>query len=59
MDDEIEVGDVVQLKSGGPLMVVWNINGSAADCEYFDVKGRHKDREISLSSLKKTHQEQE
>ena len=39
MDDEIKVGDVVMLKSGGPEMVVATILKGSAHCYWFDDKG--------------------
>lgn len=31
-----KIGDVVQLKSGGPLMTVFEIDGSSVHCRWFD-----------------------
>ncbi len=33
---ELEVGDVVQLKSGGPRMTVEEIDGKLIDCVWFE-----------------------
>lgn len=33
---DFKVGDVVQLKSGGPVMTITYIDGGKAVCEWFD-----------------------
>jgi uncharacterized protein YodC (DUF2158 family) len=44
-DMEFKVGDVVQLRSGGPRMTVQSINASTKDveCTWFDGSERFKD----------------
>ena len=42
---EIKVGDVVQLKSGGPLMTVSEIISNKVKCEWFD-KNEHKEKQF-------------
>lgn len=37
-NEAIQVGDVVQLKSGGPQMTVDEVSGEQAGCTYFDEK---------------------
>lgn len=61
MSDEIEVGDVVQLKSGGPNMTVSKIGHADmsqvgpvhAWCAWFDSKGDEKRGNFPLTSLVK------
>lgn len=40
-DMSISQGDVVKLKSGGPLMTVSIINGEEVYCEWFDSQGKY------------------
>jgi uncharacterized protein YodC (DUF2158 family) len=61
MPDEIKVGDVVQLKSGGPNMTVNEIGKPgmggtgplSAWCSWFDSKGEEKKGTFPLTSLTK------
>ncbi len=61
MPDEINVGDIVQLKSGGPDMTVNEIGHPglsrtgplSAWCSWFDGKGDEKKGTFPLTSLKK------
>ena len=48
--NQLKVGDVVELKSGGGLMTIAAINGDKAVCEWLDVKSGES-QEFSLSSL--------
>ena len=47
MDEELRVGDIVRLKSGGPEMTIEYIGKFAikdgAKCVWFDGKKRHED----------------
>ena len=38
MTDQLKVGDVVQLKSGGPVMTIQSITDSFAFCVWFEEK---------------------
>jgi uncharacterized protein YodC (DUF2158 family) len=55
MPQEIKVGDVVQLKSGGPRMTVNSVgddNGvMSAWCSWFDSKQQEKSGVFPVSSL--------
>jgi uncharacterized protein YodC (DUF2158 family) len=46
----MQPGDVVQLKSGGPLMTVHAINDAGVVCTWFD-KSNHKTATFPLSTL--------
>ena len=48
----ITVGDVVQLKSGGPTMTVAWIEDHEAYCEWFDLK-KNVGAKFALTSLTK------
>jgi len=58
MPEEFEIGDTVQLKSGGPVMTISNIgeyaglSGPGASCDWFDGKEK-KSRAFDLRTLKK------
>jgi len=57
MADQLEVGDVVQLKSGGPKMTITTIDKFAgenekAECVWFD-KSNRKDALFQLETLQK------
>ena len=51
---DINVGDVVQLKSGGPPMTVTEIgeNNNEVYCEWFDKKGEPQGRHFMIEALK-------
>ncbi|MFY9992267.1 MAG: DUF2158 domain-containing protein [Rhodoplanes sp.] len=57
LDGPIRIGDVVRLKSGGAPMVVSEINGDEAICEWH-VKDSPKTKPYKLHCLEKTHKEQ-
>lgn len=55
---DLAVGDVVELKSGGPLMTIYNFNNdrTKALCEWFNVTGgvyEHKEHLFRVDVLKK------
>ena len=50
--DKINAGDVVQLKSGGPLMTVRFVDGDQAYCEWFD-KSKNEGAKFALLQLEK------
>jgi len=52
MPDQIEVGSVVQLKSGGPRMTVTSFLGDRVVCSWFDSGGKHGSDSFPLSALK-------
>jgi len=59
MADEIKPGDVVQLKSGGPKMVVYDIQPEQYSsqpsvwCEWFDDKKQPQKGPFKLISVQK------
>lgn len=59
MSDEIAVGDVVKLKSGGPLMTVVTIDRTQFDtdlsvwCEWFDEKNKSQKGTFKLVAVQK------
>ncbi|WP_199728308.1 YodC family protein [Achromobacter sp. K91] len=46
-------GDVVQLKSGGPLMTVTSISGNDVSCTWFDEKNKVNTRSFPAAILEK------
>jgi uncharacterized protein YodC (DUF2158 family) len=56
MNDELKPGDVVQLKSGGPLMTVQTVgvytDGPGAECVWFE-KSKRERAVFSLPTLTK------
>ena len=50
---EINVGDVVRLKSGGPLMTVRSINDNDAFCDWFDPKEDAKNQVFQTWQLER------
>lgn len=51
---EFKKGDVVQLKSGGPIMTVYDVSGNGhIGCEWFDKKDEHHDRTFAAESIEK------
>ena len=62
MTDEIQPGDVVQLKSGGPLMTVASVGEThmtgelSVWCEWFDDKKQAQKETFSLIAVKKVDQ---
>jgi uncharacterized protein YodC (DUF2158 family) len=49
--NNLKPGDVVQLKSGGPIMTIRNIDGEWAQCDWFD-DGKANQKLFNLSQLK-------
>lgn len=54
MEHEIEIGDLVQLKSGSPKMTVSSrVMGNQYSCVYFDSDGNPKYITLDSKTLKK------
>jgi uncharacterized protein YodC (DUF2158 family) len=49
---DIKVGDLVQLKSGGPVMTVAFIDSNGAKCVWFDDHNQEKEKVFPLETLK-------
>jgi uncharacterized protein YodC (DUF2158 family) len=49
-DHQFKSGDIVQLKSGGPTMTVEEIDGTQANCVWFEGT-KHKTGLFELSAL--------
>ncbi|PMN20833.1 hypothetical protein BCT41_22825 [Vibrio splendidus] len=47
------LGDCVQLVSGGPIMAVSDIDGNSIECQWFDQKGELKVSEFIAETLEK------
>jgi uncharacterized protein YodC (DUF2158 family) len=56
---DIKPGDVVQLKSGGPLMTVLAVNNGEAFCSWFDSKSEAKQGGYPLIALMKDQDQPE
>jgi uncharacterized protein YodC (DUF2158 family) len=50
--DTMNPGDVVQLKSGGPLMTVESVDQSGVICVWFDAKHNRKQERFPEATLK-------
>jgi len=50
---DIQVGDVVRLKSGGPQMTVNGIDETRVYCFYFDKQGNKQTMAVQIESVKK------
>jgi uncharacterized protein YodC (DUF2158 family) len=57
MADEFKPGDVVKLKSGGPLMTVVTADSKEAECEWFDEKKVPQRHTFFVTSLKPSNEE--
>ena len=57
--DNLQSGDTVQLKSGGPVMTVKDVRGGELLCEWFDPQGKHQVQLFKPASLKKVEMEGE
>lgn len=51
-DEQFKPGDVVCLKSGGPLMTIATVEGQGAFCEWFTDDQQLQSRTFALTSLK-------
>jgi len=53
-DKQFELGDVVQVKSGGPQMTVSHVEGDSEliECTWFDKKQEPRFQEFPASTLK-------
>ncbi|EME9804124.1 DUF2158 domain-containing protein [Vibrio alginolyticus] len=45
------IGDCVQLKSGGPVMTISDIDGTTVRCQWFDDKQEVKTRDFRAETL--------
>lgn len=52
-ENSISAGDVVELKSGGPLMTVEGVDDNVAKCTWFDNDGDYCSNIFSKKALKK------
>lgn len=52
-DDQLQEGDLVQLKSGGPSMALEMLTGTRAMCMWFDEQGKLQERAFALHLLQK------
>ena len=52
-NEEIKVGDVVQLKAGGPPITVAEIDEDEARCVWIDDKGKQQEEYYPLITLTK------
>ncbi len=54
-----QIGDTVELKSGGPAMTIASLDSSmgvhSAHCQWFDRNGNIQHHFYSATSLKQTH----
>lgn len=49
----LQEGDLVQLKSGGPVMSLQMIAGARASCMWFDQDGKLHERTFQLDTLRR------
>ena len=52
MAGQFNVGEVVTLKSGGPLMTIRKIESAQALCDWFDAKKERQTQYFDLSTLR-------
>ena len=50
---KLERGDLVRLRSGGPLMTVHQIDGDQVDCFWTDLTGQPNDAKFPIYVLQK------
>lgn len=53
MEESLKPGDLVRLKSGGPVMTIDEINFTGAICKWFDGK-KAEAKTFQVASLEKT-----
>ena len=53
-EQSLQVGDVVELKSGGPAMTITSIYDSTAECRWFIGTGGVLEHEVPMRCLEKT-----
>lgn len=51
MEVKVEVGDVVRLKSGGPMMTVRGVKDSVIDCVWFDTDNNYHVNKFNIRTL--------
>lgn len=51
-DEKIKSGDIVELRSGGPLMTVSGFTSNQAICVWFDNNNEFKTAQVFPSALK-------
>ena len=56
MSSAFAEGDLVQLKSGGPIMSVQALGRDRVDCMWFDSQGRLHEKSFGVNSLHKVEQ---
>jgi len=52
--EDFKTGDVVKLKSGGPLMTVYDVTRKAITCQWFDEKKEIQYSKFSAETLEKS-----
>jgi uncharacterized protein YodC (DUF2158 family) len=50
--ENLKTGDVVQLKSGGPIMTIRKIDGEWVTCDWFDDDGKANQKQFTHPQLK-------
>jgi uncharacterized protein YodC (DUF2158 family) len=55
-DAQFKLGDIVSLRSGGPLMTIAMVDGKTAFCEWFSDDQQPQSRSFALTSLKQSEQ---
>ncbi len=49
--NDLKVGDVVKLNSGGPKMTIYKIEAHLASCHWFDKNDIHQSSKFNLKAL--------
>lgn len=52
VEPQFKPGDIVSLRSGGPLMTVVMVSGPSALCEWFSDDPQPQSRSFAVTSLK-------